>query len=414
MNGISVLIRMFIGAVISKITALYIGPQGMAILGNFRGFISSSQYMATLGMYNGVVKHVAELKDNKKKLFAFYSSLFVIAAIATIITSSTIYFGADSWNNYLFGSHHEFQLIFKFLALSLPSYVLNIFLLGILNGKAKYKTYILINILGNIGYFFVAMFLIIYFNLTGALLSLITTPFILLLATLSILVKNKVFELNSLRLKSISLNSCISLGMYSLMSLFSGLLLPQVFIQIRNHLTTQIGTKEAGIWEGLQQLSGQYMLFSTSIFTLYLLPKLSQIKGDSNFRNEIFSFYKIILPVSAFGMICLYMFRKHVILLLFSEEFIPMETLFFWQLIGDFLKITSLTIAYQLLAKKMFLKFIITESISIVFIYLSSLFFINHLGYEGVVVAHAISYLFYLIILLYIFRKPLGITKPLI
>ena len=68
LNSFSILIKIVIGFITSKVIAIFLGPSGMALVGNFRNFISSTEAFATLGFENGLVKYVAEHKNDNEKL----------------------------------------------------------------------------------------------------------------------------------------------------------------------------------------------------------------------------------------------------------------------------------------------------------------------------------------------------------
>ena len=63
LNGLSVFFKIIIGFITSKIIAVYVGPSGMALVGNFRNFTNSVESIVTLGFQNGIVKYVS---DNNK------------------------------------------------------------------------------------------------------------------------------------------------------------------------------------------------------------------------------------------------------------------------------------------------------------------------------------------------------------
>ncbi len=410
LNGVSVLLRALIGIVTSKLVAIYIGPQGMALLGNFRNFFSSVQTLSTLGLSNGVVKYVAELKSNIVEKTKFFATLFFLGSIASLVVGCVLYFGATYWNQYVFGASLDFRQLFQLLGILLPCYVVQMFLLSIVNGLSKYKTYIYINIIGNSLYGIAAVFLIVNYRLTGALFTILMTPLLLLVVTLVLLGKEK-FTFSIPKLNRVSVGYIKKLSAFALMALFSGLVFPQVMLQIRKHLISTIGEAEAGIWEGLQQLSSHYLLFVTSLFTLYLLPKLSENQSDRGFKNIVLTFYKSILPILAIGLVVIYFLRTYIITLLFSEDFLPMESLFIYQLLGDFLRIISLTLAYQLIAKKMLWKYLLTEGISMLVIYSTSIYCVNSFGFVGVTQAHLLSYMLYLGMLVVVFRRVLFVEK---
>ena len=77
-----------------------------------------------------------------------------------------------------------------------------------------------------------------------------------------------------------------------------------------------------------------------------------------------------------------------------------MEPLFKWQLLGDFIRLCALVLAYQFLAKKLVKSFVITELISLVLFYVLTKVFIVTYGTEGVVIAHFVRYVIYLIVVI--------------
>jgi len=72
-----------------------------------------------------------------------------------------------------------------------------------------------------------------------------------------------------------------------------------------------------------------------------------------DFRAEVFSFYKTIMPIFGLILVVIYFLRSFIVQVLFTKEFLPVADLFFWQLLGDFVKVLSIVIAYQFLAKSL-------------------------------------------------------------
>ena len=96
-------------------------------------------------------------------------------------------------------------------------------------------------------------------------------------------------------------------------------------------------------------------------------------------------------------MILVYVLRHYIIQIIYPD-FTGMEPLFKWQLLGDFIRLAALVLTYQFLAKRMVKSFVITELISLALFYGLSKFFIQSHGTEGVVIAHFVRYIIYLII----------------
>ncbi|MCC8142835.1 MAG: hypothetical protein LIO97_02180 [Tannerellaceae bacterium] len=122
-----------------------------------------------------------------------------------------------------------------------------------------------------------------------------------------------------------------------------------------------ISTIEAGWWEGMNRISNLYLLVVTTSFSVYYLPKLSELENKRDIKYEIVKAYKVVIPTLLFLFTLVYLLRFIVIRVLYTPEFLPMEELFIWQLVGDLFKVSSWLLAFVMIAKSMTKAFIITE-----------------------------------------------------
>jgi PST family polysaccharide transporter len=134
----------------------------------------------------------------------------------------------------------------------------------------------------------------------------------------------------------------------------------------------------------------------TSSFGVYYLPRLSELKTGIEIKKEIKTAYKVIIPCMAAGLTAVYFGRFLIIDILFSNDFREMSGLFFWHLVGDFLKIASWLIAYLLHAKSMTRLFIATEIFFTASYVGLAIFSSELIGLNGVVLGYAINYSIYL------------------
>ncbi|MFC5195301.1 O-antigen translocase [Bizionia hallyeonensis] len=400
------LVKIISGFLTSKVIALFVGLEGMALIGNLRNFLSSVQAVSTLGLYNGVVKYVAEFKENTLELSKTISTVFYSGFIATIIVSFFCYYNAESINDSVFAYYNDYAYVIRIMAIALPFYALNMFIFGILNGFSKYKILIVINIIGQIFGLSITILLIYKERLDGALISVVISESLLFFITL-VGIANRRSLAGLIQVKHISLDYVKKLSSYSVMAIFSAFLLPIVAIAIRNYITDTVGLREAGMWESMNRISRYYLMFVSSLLTLYILPRFSEIDNKKEFRAEVFNFYKTIIPIFAGGLLVIYLLRHIIVLVLFTEEFKPVADLFLWQLLGDFVKVLSIVIAYQFLAKKMFWHYIITEAFSVAILYFMSIYFIDIYGVKGANIAHFASYVLYYGLILLIFSSSL-------
>ena len=403
----SVLTRVIAGILTSKAIAVFIGAEGLALIGNLRNFVSSFQTVATLGFYKGTVKYVSDFKDNTVKLSRTLSTVYYMGFISTIIVSFFCYFRAEWINDVIFPTYNDYAYVIQIFAIVLPFYALNMFSFSIMNGFSKYKILIIINIIGQVLSVSIALLLIYQNKIDGALISVVIAESLIFLITLVGIINRKSL-VSQIKVSHVSYSIFKKLSPYSLMALFSAVLLPCVAIAIRSYIIENIGYKDAGFWEAMTRISNYYLMFVSSLIALYLLPRFAEINDTKEFKKEVISFYKTIMPFLVGGLVLVYLLKHYIVIGIFSREFEPVEELFLFQLLGDFIKILSIIIAYQFLAKKMFWHYILTEAFLIIILYTTSVYFIDLFeDVEGAVIAHFVSYIMYYSIILLIFGSSL-------
>ena len=183
LNSFNVILKIGIGLITSKLLAVFVGPSGMALVGNFRNFLTSLESISTLGFQSGIVKYVAENEKNKSEIQKIIATVFITLLLVATVLSGLLFFLASFWNNRIFGDSFEFSLVFKILALALPWYAISIFLLAVINGLGKFKKVIWINCVGNTIGLLVSVLLIFKFKTLGALLAVVISPTLLFFVT---------------------------------------------------------------------------------------------------------------------------------------------------------------------------------------------------------------------------------------
>ncbi|OIP51630.1 MAG: O-antigen translocase [Flavobacteriaceae bacterium CG2_30_34_30] len=406
MNAVGVLVRIVAGFITQKAIAVFVGPQGMGVVGNFRDFLAAIQSVSTLGITNGIVKYVAEFKKETNKLSQVLSTSLILIIGASSVSAVVIFFTASYWNSSIFGEKYDFTTIIQVCALAIPIYALNFLLVAIINGYSKYKEFIGINIVSNIAGVVVTVVLMWQFHLEGAIYAVLVAPLLAFVVTIGFIYKKR-GKLQLFSLENGKVDSLKKLSSYAIMALLSTLALPVVRIAIRDYIAEIEDEVAVGYWEAMNRLSNFYLMFITTLMTLYVLPKLSGINSNKGFRIEVANFYKTILPLFAAGLLLVYFLRNFVINVLLTTQFAPMEPLFVWQLSGDLFKVASMVIAYQFLAKNMFWYYVISEIISLAIIYASSIFLISRYGFVGASMAHLFSFVLYFFMVVFILRKKL-------
>lgn len=396
-NSIAVGFKMAAMFGINKILAIYVGPSGYALIGQFQNFI---QIITTFGggaINTGVTKYTAEYSCNEKKQQSLWSTALTISVMGSILMVLIIICLRDEVSIWLL--HDEiYSSVFIWLGLGFIFLVLNTLFLAILNGKESIGLYVLANIFGSI----IALITVLIFasqkGLWGALVALSIYQAVAFFSTIVILKKTKWFRVENFTQK-IDYEIARNLFKFILMAVITALCAPVAHMIVRNFLLDGLGKLPAGYWDAMNRLSTGYLLFFTSALTIYFLPKFSKLESPKELKFEVISGYKIVLPIVAICSIAIFIFRDNVVSILFTNDFLPMNELFSWFMLGDILKIGSWIASFLLVSKAMTKTFIFLE-ITFTLIYIAlNLILIDVCGIKGAAIAYAVTYLLYWLIM---------------
>ena len=396
LNGIAVAIKMLTLLGINKILAIYVGPAGYAALGQFQNAVQMITTFASGAINTGVTKYTAEYHGDEAKQRKVWRTAGTIALLGSLFTGAVIaVFNQQLATWFLKDAHYGG--VFLWFAATLVLFTFNALLLAILNGKKEITRYVIANIAGSIFALLVTTLMAIKLGLYGALVALAVHQSITFFITLLLCYKAPWFKVGHL-FGGIDKQTAFNLGKYTAMALTSAICVPVSHILVRNHLGETLGWEAAGYWEAMWRLSAAYLMFITTTLSVYYLPKLSELKSAIDIKKEVIQGYKIILPAAAASGLVIYLLRDIIIRLLFTTDFLAMRDLFAWQMLGDTLKIGSWILAYIMLGKAMFKLFMVLEIVFAAGFVALTWGFTSLFGLTGVVVAHAVNYAVYWVV----------------
>jgi len=407
LNAIAVAVQFVLGLISVNIISVYLGPSGMAFMGNLRNFTSIFKSISIIGLKEGFIKLFIENKEveQRKKIFSSFLSFF---GIITIVCSIIIISFASKWSQLIFQTdqYSHFLILFGLL---LPFFTFQSFLATLLNAQQFFKKLIALQLVSSIVIFAFTTYFTIQNQLDGAILILVISDVILLICTLFFLRKNEAFQYFN-TLKNIDYAYLKSIKKFLLMALVSAIVIPLTSLLIRNLIITDISLEAAGNWEAVNRISGFYMMFFSAGLSMYYLPKLSELTTDSEFKKELNYYFKTLVPLFVFVLLMVFVAKNWIIDYVLTSKFQLVKTLLIWQLLGDLFKIMTLAFGYQILVKAMVNKYLIIEVVFNVLFYLGVLFLLQHFSVEGAVMAYFYANVVTFFVVLYFFRKL--IIKP--
>lgn len=404
LNGVAVLIKTITLFVLNKILAVYLGPTGYAALGQFQNFIQMVTTFAGSAINTAVIKYTAEYHEDESKQRAIWKTAGSIVFVFSLMFAFLILIFQRQLSLYIFHTL-EYQTVFVWFAVFLLFFNFNTLFLAILNGKKEILKLVLANIAGSLFALIVTSILAIKLHLYGALIALSIYQSIAFIVTLFLCYRADWFKFSSLFGK-IDLEITKKLSSFIWMALVSAICVPLSQMLIRAYLSQEFGLAYAGYWEAMIRLSTVYLMLVTTTLGVYYLPRLSELQMIDEIKKEVYIGYKFLFPLAVAGGVVIFVLRDWIIKVLFSPSFAPMQSLFFWQMMGDALKVGSWILAYLMLSKAMTKLYISTEIIFTLSLIALTYVCTQLFGFEGVSIAHLINYgMYWVVISFFIFKS---------
>lgn len=381
--------------IVSKISAIYLGPSGYAIVGNFKNLLQGVLGVTSSGFESGLIKYIAENNKSKAKLSVITVSAFSFSVVLSVLIGFFLLIFSDRLSEIIL-KDSSLAFVFIYLATFLPLISLNFLLIYIINGLKKYKLYTLLISVSNILNAIITFLLVYFYNLSGALIASILVLLFSFVFSLFIKEVRIIFIEALYNLKMISFEFLKSISTYISMAIYSTILISLSYLLIRNNVIINLDMNTAGLWEAMNKLSSFYMIFFSSLLTLYLLPLLASNYTIKGYIRIMQTYFKYLIPLVLILFLGILFFRALLINFFLTKEFEVIEQFFYLQLLGDFFKIIAFSFAYQFHAKKMVSSYFVSDAILYISFYLLSAYLLKEFNLLGVFYAYIFSALLYL------------------
>ncbi|MNY23420.1 Lipid III flippase [compost metagenome] len=199
---------------------------------------------------------------------------------------------------------------------------------------------------------------------------------------------------------------------FSMMAFLSAVIVPLTLMLIRNFIVDMHSIQDAGIWDATNKFSGFYMMIFSSGLSLYYVPKLASLKTDAEFKVELKFYFKIFAPLFAIVLVVVFLCKGIILNIAFTKEFLKIQEVLIWQLLGDLLKIMTLAFGYQILVKARIKEYIILEIVFNLSYLFLSYYLVKFLSFEGALKAYFYASLILFVLILFMFRKLFLNPKP--
>ena len=403
-TGISLLARL----ISTKIVAVYLGTNGMFLLGQLKDFLRLGNTISSFGIENGIVKYVAEFEEQKENLSNIIGTSFRINIISAFFVSLVILVFKNQISTFL---QIDFDKNFYFflLVISVISASIHTCFLSIYNGLNRIKLFVIVNIISNIVSAIILVLFVLKMQIIGAFYALVINQILSLIINIIFYAVYKPFLIQWIFKKYLN-EYFKKLSSFSIMAIVGPVCLIISSFIVRDYLYDKFGADYAGSWEAMWRISAIYLLFLITTFKFYLIPTFSKL-NDIELKKEVFKIWKIVVPIIILITIAVYFSKNIIINLLLSNEFILINSIIFFHLIGDIIKINCWVLGNIMISKAKTKSFVFFQiEWSLVFVTLTYIF-IEKYGFVGVSISYFVTYIIHFSLLNIYFKKLLWINK---
>lgn len=401
--------QIFIRIIKSKFVALFIGPVGMGISSLLHSTTDTISAATNLGLNTSSVKTIAaanregNVETIAKNVTALRRLIWITGLLGMLICAGM----ASLWSQTSFGNR---DYIWSFVAISVIVLLdqLNRGELALLQGMQQKKNLARANIIGQTLnalitvplYYIFGVKAIVSAFIIGSLISYCISRYYsskLLLAKVNM----------PWRETLIYGKEMIKLGFFlSLQFLMSTI----VIWVIKNYVSRVGGIEEVGLYSAGTTIVGSYIgLVFTAIATDYF-PRLAATKSNEEMNLAVKMQAEITILLLAPLVVAFLVFIKPVIILLYSDKFLPIENMMYWAIGAVIIQAMAWAASHTLLAKAKPSIFFMNELFTTLWGLPIKLLSYKYWGLTGFGVATLVVYALYLMQVLIVTKKLFSIT----
>lgn len=392
----------------SKFVALFIGPAGMGIQSLLHSTTDTIAAATNLGLKISSVKTIsAANRDGNRELIAKTVTaqrrlIWVTGLVGMLVCA----FFAPIWSQISFGNS-DYVLAFILVSSIILLDQLNKGELSLLQGMQQKKQLAKANVIGQTLNALITIPLYYFFGVKAIVAALVLGSLISLVISLNYSRKVRIEKVQMSWRETFSLGQeMIKLGFFLSLQFLMQTIVVWV---IRNYVSACGGIDEVGLYTAGTAIVTTYIgLVFASIATDYF-PRLASTKSNEEIVLSVRTQAEITILLLAPLVVAFLVFIKPVIILLYSDRFLPIESMMYWSIGAVLLQAMGWAASYTLLAKAKPSVFFLNEVVSTAWGLPIKLLCYKFWGLTGFGMATLIVYALYLVQVLLVTRKLFGI-----
>ncbi len=360
-------VRMVCSFISIKVTAVYLGPGGLALVAQFSNFVSLFQSMLGQGLVTGIVRLSAEYVDDAPRRRRVYATALRMALALAGLFALLLMVAAPHVSAWLL-TDRKYEWLMAVAGLAVAAAMVTDLFQGALGVTKE------IGLIGTATIVSTVLGLLIFapscylWGVTGGLWA----SFVVLVLSALVTTGMLHFGSHGVRLADFigpfDPAECRRLLGFYPMLLINGGLAPLTLIVVRDTLVSQLGLEHAGLWQATWRLSEAYQVAIISSTSLYFMPSMGERMADPTaLRLQLLRTLAVATGATAGLAVVICLLRDVIVHTVFSPQFRLVSDMLPMQLLGDVLKMAAWILAMSLVAlmrTKLFIAITVVAAIS--------------------------------------------------
>lgn len=353
--------NIIIGIIRSKAAALFLGTEGMGIVGLFNTTLELVRSITGLGINVSAVRDISEANsdENSRNVSEVITVVRRLCLFTGILGMAGVIVLSPWLSRWTFGSN-DYTLSFVFLSVVPLFTSLSFGQLAVMQGLRKITYLAKANLYGGaISLLFLIPFYWIW-GVKGIVPLLIVAAIITYCCTYyfarKVAIRNVLLNWKTVYVQG---KGMVVLGVMLMMSSFFGVLVAYI---LRIFISKEGNLSEVGLYTAAFTLIDTYTGLVFTAMGTDFYPRLSAINKDNQEMTKLINCQAEIGVMILAPMVIVFMlFAPFILTLLYSSKFVPVTSMLQWAMLGILLKATSWPLAFSLLAKAKNKLFLIKE-----------------------------------------------------
>ncbi len=404
-SGANSVLRIVLGFFSAKVSAVYLGPSGMALVGEISNFLQVSTGSVANGAQTGVVNLTAERNRDGERLHQLWAtamwSVLVLSGFVGLIVlsnasrlSSWILFDAKYWPVVVMGA---FVVVFA---------VVDTVLMGALNGLKQVKLVAGASMASTIVEFLLFVSLTYTFGIWGGLFGMTAIYGSKLAVSSWVAFRSGLISPRAL-FGPFDRQTMREIWQFYPMLLAHSIALPLAMILVRSATVRTLGLEAGGFLQAVWRLSDMYVGVLTTALGFYFMAQFSSLASEGERGHMLRRTIVQLLAVTVCCATGIYLLRDVIIAVVLTASFAPIRELLPFQLLGDVFKIVDYPLQMVLVSQRRATSYIAQAVGGPALYVVLSVLWGPSLGAQAAPMAYATSYLVVMLVLLFVLRRTL-------